>query len=184
MSENKTAVTSNNSYAQALFELASENYVLLETEVQAVAILKLIKDSSEFSDLIKNPTTKNSELIKVMEAIADQNNFNGLFKRFIIFLIQKRKFFYIEKILNDYLEVCSRSRGEIKAEIQTAKELNETDISKVKKELAENYGSNIKLNYKHDPSLIGGLVLKVGSTMVDTSIKNKLQQVKKKMIEA
>ena len=119
-----------------------------------------------------------------MEAIADQNNFNGLFKRFIIFLIQKRKFFYIEKILNDYLEVCSRSRGEIKAEIQTAKELNETDISKVKKELAENYGSNIKLNYKHDPSLIGGLVLKVGSTMVDTSIKNKLQQVKKKMIEA
>ena len=119
-----------------------------------------------------------------MEAIADQNNFNGLLKRFISFLIQKRRFFYVEKILNDYLEVCSRSRGEIKAEIQTAKELNEKDISKVKEELAENFGSNIKLNYKHDPSLIGGLVLKVGSTMVDTSIKNKLQQIEKKMIEA
>ena len=184
MSENNTTVTSNNSYSQALFELASENYVLLEVEEQAIAILKLIKDSLEFSDLIKNPTTKNNELIKVMEAIADQNNFNGLLKRFISFLIQKRRFFYVEKILNDYLEVCSRSRGEIKAEIQTAKELNEKDISKVKGELAENFGSNIKLNYKHDPSLIGGLVLKVGSTMVDTSIKNKLQQIEKKMIEA
>ena len=57
MSENNTTVTSNNSYSQALFELASENYVLLEVEEQAIAILKLIKDSSEFSDLIKNPTT-------------------------------------------------------------------------------------------------------------------------------
>ena len=55
---------------------------------------------------------------------------------------------------------------------------------KVKNELTENFGSNIKLNYKHDPSLIGGLVLKVGSTMVDTSIKNKLQQIEKQMIEA
>ena len=102
MSENNTSVTSNNSYAQALFELASENYVLLEIEEQTTAILKLIKDSSEFRDLIKNPTTKNSELIKVMETIADQNNFNGLLKRFISFLIQKRRFFYVEKILNDF----------------------------------------------------------------------------------
>ena len=107
-----------------------------------------------------------------------------MLKRFISFLIQKRRFFYVEKIFNDYLEVCSRSRGEIKAEIQAAKELNEKDIAKVKEELAEHFGSNIKLNYKHDPSLIGGLVLKVGSTMVDTSIKNKLQQIEKKMIEA
>lgn len=99
MSENNTSVTSNNSYAQALFELASENYVLLEVEEQTTAILKLIKDSSEFRDLIKNPTTKNSELIKVMETIADQNNFNGLLKRFISFLIQKEDFFMLKKYL-------------------------------------------------------------------------------------
>ena len=81
-------------------------------------------------------------------------------------------------------DVCSRSRGEIKAELLAAKELNKNDIDKVKNELAENFGSNIKLNYKHDPSLIGGLVIKVGSTMVDTSIKNKLHQIQKQMIEA
>ncbi len=62
--------------------------------------------------------------------------------------------------------------------------MNQDEIDKVKKDLADNFGSNIKLNYKHDPSLIGGLIIKVGSTMIDTSIKNKLQQIEKKMIEA
>ena len=179
-----TSVTSNNSYSQALFELASENNVLLEVEEQTAALLKLIKTSSDFRDLIKNPTTKSDDLIKIMDEIANQNKFNGLLKRFISFLIKKRRFFYIEKIFNDYLYVCSRSRGEIKAELLAAKELNKNDIDKVKNELAENFGSNIKLNYKHDPSLIGGLVIKVGSTMVDTSIKNKLHQIQKQMIEA
>ena len=179
-----TSVTSNNSYSQALFELASENNVLLEVEEQTAALLKLIKTSSDFRDLIKNPTTKSDDLIKIMDEIANQNKFNELLKRFISFLIKKRRFFYVEKIFNDYLDVCSRSRGEIKAELLAAKELNKNDIDKVKNELAENFGSNIKLNYKHDPSLIGGLVIKVGSTMVDTSIKNKLHQIQKQMIEA
>ena len=86
--------------------------------------------------------------------------------------------------MTDFLEVCSKSRGEIKAELFSAKELSETDISNIKEELSQNFGANIKLNYKYDPNLIGGLVLKVGSTMVDNSIKNKLQQIQKQMIEA
>ena len=184
MSENKISITSNNSYAQALFELANEDKSLAKIEEQVVAISKLINESEEFRYLIKNPTTSIEDLTRVIETISEKNNFDNLLKRFLVFLIQKRRFFYVEKIFNDYLEVCSRSRGEIKAEIQAAKELNEKDIAKVKEELAEHFGSNIKLNYKHDPSLIGGLVLKVGSTMVDTSIKNKLQQIEKKMIEA
>ena len=184
MSENNTTVTSNNSYSQALFELASENYVLLEVEEQAIAILKLIKDSSEFSDLIKNPTTKNNELIKVMEAIADQNNFNGLLKRCISFLIQKRRFFYVEKILKDFIDTCSKKRGEVKAEIISAKKLSDKEIDSIKNELTKNFTSKIKLNYKHDPSLIAGLILKVESTMIDTSIKSKLKQLETKMVEA
>ena len=86
-----TSVTSNNSYSQALFELASENNVLLEVEEQTSALLKLIKTSSDFRDLIKNPTTKSDDLIKIMDEIANQNKFNGLLKRFISFLIKKEK---------------------------------------------------------------------------------------------
>jgi len=184
LTKNNTSVTSNNSYSQALFELSTESNIVSDVEIHASAILKLINESSDFKDLIKNPTIKSEDLNNVLETIAKKNNFNELFKRFMSFLIKKRRFFYIKKILNDYLDVCSRSRGEIKAELLAAKELNQGEIDKVKYELAQNFGSNIKLNYKHDPSLIGGLIIKVGSIMVDTSIKNKLQQIQKQMIEA
>ena len=82
------------------------------------------------------------------------------------------------------MEICSEKRGEIKAEIKSAKKLSSDEIDKITKELSNNFKSKIKLNYKHDKSLIGGLVVQVGSTMVDTSIKNKLQQIENKMIEA
>ena len=184
LSKNKISINSNNSYAQALFELANEENSLQKIEEQVVAISKLTNDSKEFRYLIKNPTTSLDDLIKVMETISEKNDFDNLLKRFLVFLIQKRRFFYLEKILIDFLEVCSKSRGEIKAELFSAKELSETDISNIKEELSQNFGANIKLNYKYDPNLIGGLVLKVGSTMVDNSIKNKLQQIQKQMIEA
>ena len=184
LSKNKISINSNNSYAQALFELANEENSLKKIEEQVLAISKLINVSEEFRYLIKNPTTSLDDLIKVMETISEKNDFDNLLKRFLVFLIQKRRFFYLEKILIDFLEVCSKSRGEIKAELSSAKELSETDISNIKEELSQNFGANIKLNYKYDPNLIGGLVLKVGSTMVDNSIKNKLQQIQKQMIEA
>ena len=184
LSENKISITSNNSYAQALFELANEDKSLAKVEEQVVAIIRLINESEEFRYLIKNPTTSIEDLTRVIETISEKNNFDNLLKRFLVFLIQKRRFFYLEKILSDFIEVCSKARGEIKAELFSAKELNETDISKIKEELSQNFGAKIQLNYKFDPSLIGGLVLKVGSTMVDNSIKNKLQQIQKQMIEA
>jgi F-type H+-transporting ATPase subunit delta len=100
------------------------------------------------------------------------------------FLVIKRRFFYVEQILKSFIETCSNKRGELKAEIKSAKELSSVEISNITEELSNNFDSKIKLNYKHDKSLIGGLVVQVGSTMVDSSIKNKLQQIENRMIEA
>jgi F-type H+-transporting ATPase subunit delta len=107
-----------------------------------------------------------------------------LLKNFLSFLVIKKRLFYLEQILKSFIETCSKKRGELKAELKSAKELSEDEISKITSELTENFSSKIKLNYKHDESLIGGLVVQVGSTMVDTSIKNKLQQIENRMIEA
>ena len=82
------------------------------------------------------------------------------------------------------MKLAQKKRGELKAELKSAKELSDDQIKKITDELTENFSSKIKLNYKHDKSLIGGLVVQVGSTMVDTSIKNKLQQIENRMIEA
>ena len=90
----------------------------------------------------------------------------------------------MKKSLKALLKFVQEKRGELKAELKSAKELSNEEIAKITEELTKNFSSKIKLNYKHDESLIGGLVVQVGSTMVDTSIKNKLQQIENRMIEA
>ena len=184
MSSNSTTSLTKNSYSKALFELASENNAINDIEDQVSSILGLIDVSKDFNDLIKDPTNKIEDQLKVINTISSQFKFNELLKKFLGFLVSKRRFFYVEKILTDFLFICSNARGEIQAELSAAKNLNENEIDNIKNELSSTFGSNIKLEHKYDPSLIGGLIIKVGSTMIDTSIKNKLQQIEKKMIEA
>ena len=178
------SITSAERYSLALFELSEENNLLSQIEDQSSSILNLIEQSEDFSNLIKDPTTSQEDLLKVINTISENNKFESLFKNFLSFLIQKRRFFFIERILKSFIEICSRKRGELKAELKSAKELSNEEIAKITEELTKNFSSKIKLNYKHDKSLIGGLVVQVGSTMVDTSIKNKLQQIENRMIEA
>ena len=178
------SITSAERYSLALFELSEENNLLSQIEDQSSSILNLIDQSEDFSNLIKDPTTSQENLLKVINTISENNKFETLFKNFLSFLIQKRRFFFIERILKSFIEICSRKRGELKAELKSAKELSNEEIAKITEELTKNFSSKIKLNYKHDESLIGGLVVQVGSTMVDTSIKNKLQQIENRMIEA
>ena len=185
MSKNKEfSITSAERYSLALYELASENNLLEQVEVQSLSILNLIVSSKDFSNLIKDPTNNQHDLLKAINSISDNNNFEKLLKNFLNFLVTKRRFFYVEQILKSFIETCSQKRGELKAELKSAKELSGDEISKITDELTKNFSSKIKLNYKHDQSLIGGLVVQVGSTMVDTSIKNKLQQIENRMIEA
>ena len=178
------SITSAERYSLALFELSEENSLLNQIEDQASSMLNLINQSNDFSNLIKDPTINQKDLSKIINEIVQNNKFDTLFKNFLNFLIQKRRFFFIERILKSFIEICSRKRGELKAELRSAKILSNEEITKITELLTKNFSSKIKLNYKYDESLIGGLVVQVGSTMVDTSIKNKLQQIENRMIEA
>ena len=90
----------------------------------------------------------------------------------------------MDRILNNFLQLVSKSRGEIKAQLSSSKELSPSELENIQKELSENFTSKIKLDYKYDPTLIGGLIIQVGSIMIDTSIKNRLKRLEKSMIEA
>ena len=185
MSKNKGfSNTSAQRYSLALYELSTEANSLENIEKHSVAVLKLIDLSKDFNDLIKDPTENQENLISIVNKISENFKLDNLLKNFMNFLIKKRRFFYIEKILKNFIDICSEKRGEIKGEIQSAKELSNEEIKKITEELAKNFSSKMKLNYKHDKSLIGGLIVKIGSTMVDTSIKNKLQKIENRMIEA
>ena len=178
------SITSAERYSLALFELSEENNLLSQIEDQSSSILNLIEQSEDFSNLIKDPTTSQDDLLKVVNTISENYKFDQLLKNFLSFLIQKRRFFFVERILKSFIEICSEKRGELKAELRSAKQLSNEEIKQITEELTKNFSSKIKLNYKHDESLIGGLVVQVGSTMVDTSIKSKLQQIENRMIEA
>ena len=182
--KNSFSVSAVNSYSQALYELANESKSLNKIEDQVVALIKLISESNDFNLLIKDPTNKQEDQLNIISIISEKFEFNNLLKKFLCFLILKRRLFYLDKILRDFTLICSKKRGEVFAKLIAAKELNDSEIDKIKNELTQNFGSNVKLNYKHDPNLIGGLIIQVGSVMIDTSIKNKLHQIENKMIEA
>tara|TARA_Y100000591_G_C21774329_1_gene667373 strand:- start:673 stop:1230 length:558 start_codon:yes stop_codon:yes gene_type:complete len=176
--------TSANRYSLALYELAEDSNLLSKIEMNSVSILNLIGTSVDFNNLIKDPTVSRNELINAINKIFDYLKIENLLKNFTNFLVTKRRFFFIEQILNNFIEICSEKRGELKTEIRSAKNLSNDEINNIKDELSKHFTSKIKLDYKYDESLIGGLIVQVGSTMIDTSIKNKLQQIENKMMKA
>ena len=185
MSKNKEfSSTSANRYSLALYELANEMNSLSQIEQNSSAFLSLIRNNKDFNNFIKDPTISRSILTNIINLISEKSKLETLFKNFLGFLISKRRFFFVEQILENFIVICSEKRGEIKAEIKSAKELSQDEIDKITKDLSDNFNSKIKLKYSYDQNLIGGLVIQVGSIMIDTSIKNKLQQIENKMVEA
>ena len=182
--KNRFSDSSAKSYSQALYELAFEEKNLNDVEKNVISLLRLISQSEDFNSLNKDPTNKQENQLNVINIIFEKFNLNNLLKKFLNFLVIKRRFFYVEKILKDFIMICSKNRGEISAKLTVAKELSENQINKIKNDLSQDFGSDVKLNYNYDPGLIGGLIMQIESVMIDTSIKNKLQKIENKMIEA
>ena len=185
MSKNKGfSGTSAHRYSLALYELASESNILVHIEENCSTFLNLIFTNKDFDNFVKDPTLSQDITINIINNISENYKLENLFKNFLNFLILKRRFFYLEKILVNFIEICSEKRGELKAQIKSAKQLTQDEINKITNELSNNFSSKIKLNYKYDKSLIGGLIIQVGSIMIDTSIKNKLKQIENRMVRA
>ena len=128
--KNRFSDSSAKSYSQALYELASEEKNLNNVEEHVVSLIKLISKSEDFNLLIEDPTNKQEDQLNVINVIFEKFNLNTLLKKFLNFLVIKRRFFYVEKILKDFVMICSKSRGEISAKLTVAKELNENEINK------------------------------------------------------
>ena len=176
--------STSKSYGLALYELAKENSELDKVENEMNALRDLIGNSSNFKEMILSPTIKKEDKINVMLSIADKNNFSKTLKIFLNFLITKNRLFFLYQIIDSFLGFISVNKGELKAKLLSSKELSKIELAKIQNELSDDFKSQIKIEYKYDPSLIGGLVIQVGSVMVDTSIKNKLKQIEKNMLGA
>ena len=135
------SISSAERYSLALFELSEEKNILSQIEEQSLSILNLINQSRDFFNIIKDPTISQDDLSKVVNKLAENNGFDDLFKNFLNFLIQKRRFFFIERILKSFIEICSKKRGELIAELKSAKKLSNEEIAKITEELTKNFSS-------------------------------------------
>ena len=97
--------------------------------------------------------------------------------------MKKEEFFFVNKIIESFLRLCSQKRGEIKASLISSKELSQTELNDISTDLSKSMESTLKFDYKVDKELIGGLKLQLGSIMIDTSIRNKLKKYEQAMLE-
>ena len=176
--------SSSKSYALALYELAKENSELNKVEDEMNGLKVLLSESSDFKGMILNPTVTKEEKNKVIIEMVNQYNFCQTLKKFLSFLTSKNRLFFLNQIIDSFSDLVSNSKGELKANLLSSKKLSKVELEKIRNELSKDFQSPIKIDYKYDPDLIGGLVIQVGSVMVDTSIKTKLRKLQKSMIEA
>ena len=176
--------TTSKSYALALYELAKENSELNKVEDGMDGIKTLLNKSSDFKEMILNPTVTKEEKNKVIIKMVDKYNFCQTLKKFLGFLTIKNRLFFLNQIIDSFLDLVSSSKWELKAKLLSSKELSKTELEKICNELSKDFKSALNIDYKYDPDLIGGLIIQVGSIMVDTSIKTKLKKLEKNMLEA
>ena len=184
MSTNKSFSTETSErYSRALFEVSQESSELDKVEDDVKIFQSLINSSLEIKNFIKDPTQNLSQQNKVSRLLAERLNFSKNLKNFLLLLVEKRRIFFIQKIFDSFLKLCSKKRGEIKAQLISSRELSKTELDKLSKDLSESMGSILKFDYKVDKELIGGLKLQLGSIMIDTSIRSKLKKYEQVMIE-
>jgi len=184
MSTNKSFSTETSErYSRALFEVSQDSDDLDKVE-NDIKNFKLIYDkNSELRNFIKDPSQIINEQNKLVNLISDKLKLSKNVQKFLLLLIEKRRIFFVNKIIESFLRLCSQKRGEIKASLISSKELSQTELNDISTDLSKSMGSTLKFDYKVDEELIGGFKLQLGSIMIDTSIRNKLKKYEQAMLE-
>ena len=170
-------------YALALFELSNENSELEEIEKNISLLLELNKSNSDFNSFLKNPTNQLELQSKVFAEISKIMNLNKNFSNFLQLIINKRRIFFLDKILDKFIKLSSKKKGKIDALLISSKDLSQNERNKISLEISKAINSNIEFVFKTDKSLISGIKIQVGSLLIDTSLSNKLKRIKQSMTE-
>ena len=184
MSTNKSfSNETSERYSRALFEVSKESNELEKAENHIKNFQSLYDLSLDIKNFFKNPTQSINQQIEVINLLSEKLGFSKNLKNFFLLLIEKRRIFFVKKISETFLKICSAKRGEIKASLISSKELSKSELGEVSNALSKAMGATLKFDYKVDKDLIGGLKIQLGSFMIDTSIKNKLKKFEQAMLE-
>lgn len=165
-------------YASALYELADESKALDQVAADLKAIRAMMASSADLMRLIRSPVLGRSEQARAVSALAERAGFNVLTGRFLGTLASNRRLFALSSVIDAFLAELARRRGEATADVTSAIALTPAQTQALEEALKSVVGSKVSVDLKVDKSLIGGLVVRVGSRMIDTSLATKLRRLR------
>jgi F-type H+-transporting ATPase subunit delta len=170
-----------NRYATALFELASERNALEQVEGDLASLDRAIGETTDLARLISSPIVSREDQARGMAALADQLGLSDIVKNFLGVLAERRRLAALPAIIAEFNRQLAAHRGEETAEVTSAVPLDESQLASIKDAVAAYAGRPVQLSASVDPGLLGGLVVRIGSRMIDASLKTKLQHLELSM---
>jgi len=164
-------------YAAALFDLADERRILDEVASDLRQLRAMVQASPDLLRLIRSPILSREEQSKGVRVLAEHAGLSPLVRDFLAVVARNRRLFAVPAMIEAFLAELAARRGEVTAEVTAAQPLSEAQLAALNEQLRRSIGSRVSVDVRVDPALIGGLVVKLGSRMVDGSIKSKLQRL-------
>ncbi|MEM9441702.1 MAG: F0F1 ATP synthase subunit delta [Pseudomonadota bacterium] len=164
-------------YAGALFDLAKDQGSLDQIQVDLSSLKRLLAESADLTRLIESPAISRDDQVTALTAVAKTAGASDLTTKFLGLLADKRRAFVLPDVIDSYASLLSEEKGEEQAEVISAIALTEAQAKDVQNKISQSVGKTVTMTQRVDPSLLGGLVVRVGSRMIDASLKTKLHQL-------
>jgi F-type H+-transporting ATPase subunit delta len=171
-------------YATALFELAGDADAIDAVKADLDRFDALIGESADLLRLVHSPVFSADEQLQALSAVLDRAGIGGLAMRFLKLVTSNRRLFAVRDMIRGFRKLVAQHKGEATADVTVAEKLKDEHREALRAVLKSVSGKNVDLDIKIDPAIIGGLVVKLGSRMVDTSLRTKLNAIKHAMKEA
>ncbi len=171
-------------YATALFELARDEKSVDAVKADLARFSAMLADSPDLTRLVRSPVFSAEMQSKALVAVLEKAEISGIAAKFLKVLTANRRLFAVTDVIRAYSALVAKFKGEATADVTVAEALSDKNLDALKTALKSVTGKDVALNVKIDPSIIGGLVVKIGSRMVDSSLRTKLNSIKHAMKEA
>jgi F-type H+-transporting ATPase subunit delta len=164
-------------YAAALFELADEQKKIDAVAADLARLKAMIADSADLLNLLRSPVLTRDVQGRAMASVCERAGLGDLVKRFVALIAANRRLFALPAMIDAFLAELARRRGEVRAQVAAAQPLSDKQQAALTDAIRKVVGGKVAIDVKIDPALIGGLVVRVGSRMIDSSLKSKLQRL-------
>ena len=172
-------------YATALFELARDEKSVDAVKADLDALDAMIAESADLLRLVRSPVFGADEQGKALAAVLDKAGIKGLAYNFLLLVASNRRLFAVRDMIRGFRALVAKHKGEVTADVTVAEKLSDAHLDALKSALKSVTGGKaVDLNVKVDPAIIGGITVKLGSRMVDSSLRTKLNSIKHAMKEA